>query len=345
MSPNPTAVADPGLEAKVAFLLEERGYPETTSGVTGIETHMSWVFLTDRYAYKLKKPVRFSYLDFSTEEARRKDCLEELRLNRRLTRGVYIEVAALTLDQDGKLRISSDKGAVVDWLVKMRRLPAERMLDVMIRDHRVGIDDIHSVADALSRFYLECAPVKVPPDEYRKRLAETIAEHLEELSTPAFALPAALVEQICASQRGVLDRCSALFGERATSGKIVEGHGDLRPEHICVEPQPQIIDCLEFSRDFRILDRADELAFLALECERLGAPELKAPIFETYGELTGDRPHPALVNFYQSHRACLRAKMSIWHLKDPALRANPKWPAQARDYLRLSHEHIEQCVC
>jgi aminoglycoside phosphotransferase family enzyme len=344
MSPNLTAAADPGLEAKVAFLLEGRGYPETTTGVTGIETHMSWVFLTDRYAYKLKKPVRFSYLDFSTEEARRKDCMEEIRLNRRLTSGVYIEVAALTLDKDGKLRISSEKGAVVDWLVKMRRLPAERMLDVMIREHRVGSDDIRSVAGVLSRFYLESAAVEVSPGEYRKRLAATIAEHLEELSTPAFGLPAALIEQICARQRDALDRCFALFGERVTSGKIVEGHGDLRPEHICVEAQPQIIDCLEFSRGFRILDRADELAFLALECERLGAPELKRRIFETYGELTGDRPHPALVHFYQSHRACLRAKMSIWHLKDPALRAHPKWPAQARDYLRLAHEHIEQCL-
>jgi aminoglycoside phosphotransferase family enzyme len=345
MSANPTAAADPGLEAKVAFLLGGRGYPETTTGVTAIETHMSWVFLTDRYAYKLKKPVHFSYLDFSTEEARRKDCMEELRLNRRLTSGVYIEVAALTLDKEGKLRISSENGAAVDWLVKMRRLPAQRMLDVMIREHRVGSDDIRSVAGMLSRFYLKCVSVKVSPGEYRKRLADTIAEHLEELSTPAFALPAALVGQICARQRDVLDRCSALFDERATSGKIVEGHGDLRPEHICVEAQPQIIDCLEFSRDFRVLDRADELAFLALECERLGAPELKALIFEPYGELTGDRPHPALVHFYQSHRACLRAKMSIWHLKDPALRASPKWPAQARDYLRLAHEHIEQCLC
>lgn len=345
MSANPTAAADPGLEAKVAFLLEGRGYAETTTGITAIETHMSWVFLTDRYAYKLKKPVRFSYLDFSTEEARRKDCLEELRLNRRLTSGVYLEVAALTLDKDGKLHISSGGGAVVDWLVKMRRLPAQRMLDVMIREHRVGSDDIRCVAGVLGRFYLECASVKLSPAVYRKRLAATIAEHLEELSTPAFGLPAALIEQICARQRDVLDRCSPLLDERVTSGKVVEGHGDLRPEHICVEAQPQIIDCLEFSREFRILDCADELAFLALECERLGAPELKAPIFETYGELTGDHPHPALVHFYQSHRACLRAKMSIWHLKDPALRANPKWPAQARDYLRLAHEHIEQCLC
>jgi uncharacterized protein len=345
MSLNLTTTADPGLEAKVAFLLQGHGYPETTSGVTAIETHMSWIFLTDHHAYKLKKPVRFSYLDFSTEEARRKDCLEELRLNRRLTSGVYLEIAALVLDKEGKLRIASEGGTVVDWLVKMRRLPAQRMLDVMIRERRVGSDDIRSVAGVLGRFYLECASVKVTPTDYRKRLADTIAEHLEELSTPAFGLPAALVEQICARQRGVLDRCSTLFDESATSGKIVEGHGDLRPEHICLEPQPQIIDCLEFSRDFRILDRADELAFLALECERLGAPELKARIFETYGELTADHPHPALVHFYQSHRACLRAKMSIWHLKDAALRANPKWPAQARDYLRLAHEHIAQCIC
>jgi aminoglycoside phosphotransferase family enzyme len=344
MSPNLAATADPGLEAKVAFLLDTRAYPEPAAGVTGIETHMSWVFLTARHAYKLKKPVRFSYLDFSTAEARRKDCLEELRLNRRLTRGVYLDVAALTLDRHGKLRLSAGDGLAVDWLVKMRRLPAQRMLDVMIRERRVAGADISSVAQLLSRFYLECAAVEISPHAYRGRIDATIAEHLEELSTPDFGLPAALVAQICARQRDALEVLSALFGERATSGKIVEGHGDLRPEHICLEAQPQIIDCVEFSRDFRLLDRADELAFLALECERLGAPELKAPIFETYAEVTGDRPHPALVHFYQSHRACLRAKMSVWHLRDPALRANPKWPAQARDYLQLAQEHIEQCL-
>jgi aminoglycoside phosphotransferase family enzyme len=343
MPSNPKPLTDPGLEAKVAWLLTGCGYAEPATGVKGIETHMSWVFLTDRHAYKLKKPVRFSYLDFSTVEARRKDCMEELRLNRRLSQNVYLEVVALSLDAGGQLHFSGE-GEIVDWLVKMRRLPAGRMLDTMIRERRAGCEDIDSVVSELSRFYLQSAPLAVTPEDYLNRLAATLAEQFGELGNAEFALPLALLENIYARQRDALERFSALFGERAASGKIVEGHGDLRPEHICVEAPPQIIDCLEFSRDFRILDRADELAFLALECERLGAPELKGRIFKTYGELSGDHPAPALVHFHQSQRACLRAKMSIWHLKEAALRDNPRWLAQARDYLRLAREHIEACL-
>ena len=141
----------------------------------------------------------------------------------------------------------------------------------------------------------------------------------------------------------LLDREPALFDERARTGRIVEGHGDLRPEHICLLPEPQIIDCLEFSRDFRILDPADELAFLALECERLGAPGLKRTIFDAYTEFSGDAPPATLVHFYQSYRACMRAKIALWHLKEPALRDSRIWPAQARDYLRLARDHVERC--
>jgi len=334
--------ADPGLEAKVAFLSQPQAYPESTDHVDRIETHMSWVFLTDHHAWKLKKPVHHSYLDFSTEAARRMYCAEEVRLNRRLARDVYLGTVPLTLTADGQLRLAPD-GTVVDWLVKMRRLPAGRMLDVAIRTHCVRSEDIRNVVGALCRLYRECAPVAISAAGYRQGLAERIAENGRELLAPDYALPADLVEHICRGQRAYLDQQSALFDQRVRAGRIVEGHGDLRPEHVCLEPQPQIIDCLEFSRAFRILDAADELAFLALECERLGAPELRSAILGTYAELSGDDPPDTLVHFYQSYRACLRAKIAIWHLKERALRDLPKWPAQARDYLRLAGEHLGQC--
>ena len=332
---------DPGLASKVLFLARPQSYVEATGRVDTIETHMSWVFLTDHHAWKLKKPVRQSYLDFSTEAARRHYCAEEVRLNRRLTQGVYLETVPLTADASGNLRLGPG-GTVVDWLVKMRRLPAERMLDRMIRAGLVRADDVRNFVGTLCRFYRECAPTTMGQREYRERFVAGIAENLLELSTREFALPIALIEPTCARQRSFLDRAAALFDERARGDHIVEAHGDLRPEHICLERQPQIIDCLEFSLDFRILDTADELAFLALECERLGAEWMRQSIFETCTDLSGDAPPDALVHFYQSFRACMRARIAIWHLKEPSPTDPSKWTTQARDYLRLAASHIAQ---
>lgn len=337
------AASLPTLEAKVAYLGNPVSYPEATCRVERVETHMSWVFLTDRHAWKLKKPVRQSYLDFTTEAARRFYCSEEVRLNRRLTHDVYLESVALTVGADGQLRFGGD-GVVVDWLVKMRRLPADRMLDHLIRAGSVRAADVESVVAVLCRFYRDRETVAMAPREYRARFVAGIADNVRELSNPEFALPQAAIQQACAGQRALLERAPELFDERARSGRIVEAHGDLRPEHICVEPLPQIIDCLEFSRDFRILDPVDELAFLALECERLGAAWVPQVILDTYTRHGGGAVPVSLVHFYQSYRASMRAKIAIWHLKEPAI-ANPaKWRAQALDYLRLATQHVALCV-
>ena len=190
--------------------------------------------------------------------------------------------------------------------------------------------------ERLARFYRDAAPVAVQPAQYRARFVAEIAENRRELGAPCYGLPLESVEATCDEQLALLERQPALFDERVLKGRIVEAHGDLRPEHICLEERPQIIDCLEFSRELRLLDPADELGFLALECERLGAPELAATIFGTYTAVTGDAPPVALVHFYQSYRACVRAKIAIRHLADAAPREPAKWPAQARVYLALA---------
>jgi len=163
------------------------------------------------------------------------------------------------------------------------------------------------------------------------------------LTRPEFGLPALAMEPIRVRQRAFLERAAPILDARVRDGRVIEGHGDLRPEHVCLERNPQIIDCLEFSRDFRILDAADELGFLALECERLGAGWAKRVVFERYAEVCDDAPPPALVHFYQSHRACLRAKIAVWHLKEPERSDGSKWTAQAREYLRLADSHAAQC--
>ena len=327
-----------GTAEKVGFLARPNAYPDQVDGVEAIETHMSWVFLTERFAYKLKKPVRYDFLDFRTVEARHRSCREEVRLNRRLAPAVYLDIVALTRDQQGVLQLGGS-GVVIDWLVKMRRLPRDRMLDQAIARGDVNPADLRSVALLLAAFYHKAEPVKMSGRAYRARLRHDIEENLRHLSEKRYRLSVDLVDAVCQSQARFLESRAEVFERRAEDHRIIEAHGDLRPEHICLGPEPQIIDCLEFKREFRILDPVDELSFLALECERLGAPHIGPTVFAVYSGETGDVPPEVLVAFYRSFRACLRAKISAWHLREPDVAQPEKWIALAETYLALAENH------
>jgi aminoglycoside phosphotransferase family enzyme len=331
----------PTSKAKVEFLKRPNSYPETTSRVEAVETHMSWVFLTDAHAYKLKKAVRYAYLDFSTVEARRLDCEEEVRLNRRLAADVYLGVVPLVIDAEGRLSLGAP-GETVDWLVKMRRLPAERMLDHLIRSGAVKQAEIRQLSSRLSRFYASADPHSITPEAYRQSLSERIVDNVRELASPEFGLAKEVPESLAHHQLSFLKTHPTLFDNRVRQGRLVEGHGDLRPEHVCLLPEPVVIDCLEFNRGFRTLDPADELGYLALECERLHAPEVGRWLLDSYTEASGDAPPVALLHFYQSCRAVLRAKLAIWHLRDDGRHLPDMWVATAREYLELAQRHIGQ---
>jgi aminoglycoside phosphotransferase family enzyme len=184
--------------------------------------------------------------------------------------------------------------------------------------------------------------VSVDEDAYRRHLDETIRTTERELRRPEFGLPLDIVERIASKQRRVAER-EEPFDARVRESRIVEGHGDLRPEHVCLEATPQIIDALEASRELRRVDAIDVLGFLALVCERLGAPKARHSIFEVYRRYTGDPAPDALIHFYQSFRAFLRARLAIRHLLDEDARDHHRWPVQAQRYLDLALAHIERC--
>lgn len=328
-----------GLRAKVTFLSRPESYPEKPAAVEVVQTHMSCVFLTDQHAYKLKKPVRHDFLDFGTLEARRVDCEAELRLNRRLARDVYLAVVPLTVAPDGGLALESG-GQVVEWLLKMRRLPRRLMLDHAIREGGVERHDVRRFALALADFYRRAEPLDLAAADYRLRYENGIRANLRELSAAEYGLPQGLVHEAAAGLPAALRREASALESRVAERKIVEGHGDLRPEHVCLGPEPLFIDCLEFNRDWRLLDPADELASLAMECEFAGAPWIGEVALETYREATGDDPPDSLVRFYKAYRASVRAKLSAWHLKDHLPQADEgKWIARAQRYLELANRY------
>lgn len=330
-----------GIEDKVRFLTRPESYASPTTRVETVETHMAWVFLTDEHAFKLKKPVRYDYLDFSTVEARRHDCREEVRLNRRLAPDVYLGVCPLSIDEDGAMHVDGS-GEVVDWLVKMRRLPADRMLDCAIEHQSVSQADIHKVGSRLARFYRNERPVELTPPEYRRRLLDEVHNNRRELSAKAFAMSDDVVDSVSRPQERFLAEHVPVLDGRVQAGRVVEAHGDLRPEHICLEETPVVIDCLEFNRDFRLLDAASELAYLAMECERLGAHEVGRGVLDVCCRETGDDPPEPLLRFYMVFHACTRAKVALWHLKDDDVRQPDKWKTKARQYLELAQEIWER---
>lgn len=339
MTPGPQRRAT--LAGKVAALRQAAAYPEATTRVDAVETHMSWVFLTDAHAYKLKKPVRFDEQDFRSAARRRFYCQEELRLNRRLAPSVYLDVVPLARCADGGLRVGGE-GAAVDWLVKMRRLPADAMLDALLARRAATPAQMRGVAARLAEFHRRQDRAPLDAAGYRALLLRHIAEYEQELSAAFGALPLARVAALCARQRALLDRLGSCLDARVASGRIIEGHGDLRPEHVHLGEPPAIIDCLEFSRELRWLDGADETGFLALECERAHAAALGQALLQAWQQAAGDDVPPGVVHFYQSCRACARARLAVRHLREARYRGSPAWRRRAMRYLALAHRHLRE---
>jgi uncharacterized protein len=299
------------------------------------ETHMSEVFLAGSSAYKLKKPVRFPYLDFSTLDRREVACRAELRLNRRLAADVYRDVVALTHSPSG-LAIGGS-GEVVDWLVVMNRLDGDEMLDRVIAQNRLQRWQLDRVAAVLVQFYRRAHAVFIAPEAYRTQLWKSLAYNRRVLLDPRFALPAGTARYSDAVQRRFLAERGALIAARVRSRCIVDGHGDLRPEHIWLGDPVRIIDCLEFNASLRIVDPLDELAFLCVECERLGASWAGEYLRRRVARALHDGHAGELFLFYRCHRATLRARLAIAHLFEAQPRTPEKWPVLARAYLQLAH--------
>ena len=332
--PSPAAVA---LADKIRFLSWPGAYPHRPRQVRVTETHMSCVFLTGSLVFKLKKPVRYPFLDFTTLEARRRYCRTELRLNRRLAGDVYRRLVPLRLGADGELSLGG-AGEVVEWLIEMEELPASEMLDNRLAEGRVGSDDVVAVAEMLGRFYAAGKPQVRDGRLYLRHLRKEGKVNRALLLREGWSTRSDRTEAVIGRVEALLEHWTPTILERIAEGRIVEGHGDLRPEHICLRHPLATIDCLEFDREMRILDPYDEVNYLGLECEKLGAGWIRPLLLATLEETLGNRPDPRLINTYAAFRAVLRARICMAHLLDPQPMQPERWPAEARAYLDLAEE-------
>jgi aminoglycoside phosphotransferase family enzyme len=325
---------DLSLEEKVAFLASGAAFSGDFPSVTSHETHMSWVFLAGDKAYKLKKPVRFPYLDFSTLARREAACRAEQELNRRLAPDVYLEVLPLSIAAGG-LAVGR-RGTPVDWLVVMRRLDQTRMLDQLILTKRLQVRQLERLVETLTKFYRRARPAFITSATHLAGWENSLTYNRRVLLDPRFRLPAGLVRYIDRAQRAFLRWHTSLLVNLVRERRIVDAHGDLRPEHIWLGETVKIIDCLEFNPRLRTLDPFDEVAYLSLECERLGAKWAGEYLKRRMEANLRDGRSELLFAFYRCHRAMLRARLAIAHLLEPNPRTPEKWPHLTRVYLEFA---------
>lgn len=337
----PTASHETTPNQVLSLLSDPASYSHGAETVERVETRMSWVFLTPHYVYKMKKSVVLPYLDFSTLARRKANCVEEVRLNRRLAPDVYLDVKAVTRESGGHLMLNGG-GEPVEWLVWMHRLRRDWMLDQAIAEDTVKPDSLRRCARVLADFYQRCAPAIRDPDLYIQKIGEAIDEDLRGLSDPAYALDEETYRQPADTLLECLHDRRDWFEDRVHGGFVVEGHGDLRPEHVCLSQPPVFIDCLEFSRDLRTLDIADELGYLFLECECLDAPDVEQVMADEYVSYSGNPLPAGLLAFYKSRRALLRARLCLAHLHgDITGDTEKRWRHRASDYLQRAAHHAE----
>ncbi|MEY4931967.1 MAG: hypothetical protein RLZZ403_287, partial [Pseudomonadota bacterium] len=221
------------------------------------------------------------------------------------------------------------------------RLPESLMLDCAIAAGRVPREQIDAAAHLLIDFYRRQPPIGIAPDAYVQRLRQQIDTNRAELLAGDLGLDPAVVDRLIVQQRAALTKLHAEVAQRAVQRRIIEAHGDLRPEHVCLASPPAIIDRLEFSLDLRVLDPCEELAYFAIECSHAGAAWIGDRVLSLYRSAAADPIPDPVYRLYQSHRAATRAKIVAWHLRDPAFKARQPWSAIAGRYLSEALEYLK----
>ena len=291
-------------------LMEPDAYPHDAEGVEMIETHISWIFLAGKFAYKVKRPVKFTFLDFSTLEKRKEHCNNEVVLNSRLCPDMYIWVVPV-IEKNGSLHFGG-VGKIVEYAVKMKRYPEERRMDRLLEKGLVGGKVVGEIAKMIADFHFDI--MKIEDGKYGspgivKKQVDDLALHRET------------IEKACGLGENVdfaLERCDSFmeknkefFVKRQKEGMIRNCHGDLHSANIFIgEKRICIFDCIEFSKDFRYIDTASEIAFMAMDLDAFGKRELSSLFVDAYIRESKDRGALFLLDYYKCYRANVRAKIA-----------------------------------
>ena len=326
----------------VRALLESQAYPHKPQKIELVQTQMSLIFLTGEYVYKIKKPVNLGYLDYTTLEKRHFFCHQELELNKRLCPGAYLAVVPI-VEEKGELRIEG-QGKAIEYAVKMKQLPQDRMMDVLLPRGQVTLEMVARVAEKLMVFHQKAeTSQKIAAfgklDVVRQNTDENFAQTEKYIGG---SITAEEYQRIRNYTANFIDSNASLFDKRVREGKIRDCHGDLHAAHVCFTDDICIYDCIEFNDRFRYSDVASEIAFLAMDLDRYQQAGLSRHLVNTYVGLSHDEELLKLLNFYKCYRAYVRGKVESFKLDDPYIPEEEKAKVltAAQSYFQLAESYI-----
>jgi aminoglycoside phosphotransferase family enzyme len=327
----------------VAALLTLEAYPHDPDKIELIQTHISFVFLTKDYVYKVKKAVNFGFLDFSTLEKRRIFCEKELALNRRLCPEIYIEV--VPINKSNKIKIKGT-GETIEYALKMKRLPQERIMTVLLKENKVDKKAIDEIAGIVVQFHSkaqtnpkinEFGSLKIIKTNWDENFAQTIKYKNQTIPQQDFQFVQAKINNFVSNN-------PELFESRIADKRIRDCHGDLHSGNIFITDKICIFDAIEFNDRFRYSDVAADVAFLTMDLDFQERPDLANHFIEKYLEYSKDQKLTTVLPFYKCYRAYVRGKVISFRLDDPNIAPQEKASAtkEAQAYFKLAAEYAKK---
>ena len=319
-------------------LILEGEFPENAGRPNLIETHISWVFVCDRYVYKIKKPIQYSFLDFSTVQKRKYFCEREVLLNKRLTDNIYLDVVPVK-EISGRLLMDGEAGDIIDYAVRMRKVDRDKQMDVLLLNNKVTATDIRNLAERIAAFHKNTDIV------YEKNFLD-VQEMFNDLGAEKDFLHEYLnkdthtiISRAIVISNAFMESNKKLLADRLEAGFFRDCHGDLHTRNIFLLPSPQPFDCLEFNDDYRQIDVLNEVAFLCMDLDAFGRQDLSDLFIADYNNLfpsmKTDEDRRLFV-YYKGYRSNIRAKVNSLRAREAGNDADRKLPlAEAEKYLRL----------
>ena len=322
-------------------LLNPEIYPDHPKEVGFFETHISLLFFTGNHVYKVKKPVDFGFLDFTSLEKRQYFCEQEVMLNRRLSPEIYLGVVKIT-QEDNRILLDG-RGKVVEYAVKMKQIPEELLMDKLLKKGQVSPKMIEAVSEKLSHFYSFAETNDFIKSFARpERIKQDTDENFEQTEKYiGITISRDVYLEIRNRTNNFLRIQEEIFHQRIAAGRIRDCHGDLRLEHIFWGDEISIFDCIEFNERFRYTDTSADIAFLAMDLDYQEREDLSDHLIQTYVQKSGDQELMRVLNFYKCYRAYVRGKVESFRLDDLNIPEREKEGAvqRAKKYFNLARRY------
>lgn len=332
------------IKEQINSLLNDGIFPEAAVNRKLIETHISWVIVCDQFVYKIKRPVHYSFLDFSTLEMRKHFCEREIELNNRLTDNIYLDVLPVSEWQGGFI-MGGKEGRIIDYAVRMHKLDMEKQMDILLSQDKVSKGDIKNLAEKIALFH-KTTDVIYKKDflDIREKFNDLEAEK-EFLSKELSINSGQIISRAKEASDTFLQKHKELLAARLSAGLFRDCHGDLHSRNIFLLPAPQPFDCLEFNDDLRQIDVLNEVAFLCMDLDACGREDLSALFLNYYNQffpaMTTEEDRNLFI-YYKSYRANIRAKVNSLRARSAENNIEKSKALSVADkYLRLMDSYIK----